>query len=171
MTHAPPRPGTRLRSGKLADLDTQGTYTPVLEAGSTDPDLGSDGAAEGIWHRSGHLVTEWVRFEFGTSGVDAGSGSYRIQPFFPVDFSLFHASTSYGHILGSVFARDDSAANYRVGVIQSFSSSGNGLLIFRVDGVNFFTESTPWTWAAEDSITAAFTYLADPASLPTGGGS
>lgn len=55
------------------------TWTPVLTAATTNPTLGSGSVQDGGYVQIGKLVTAWFHIQFGSSGISAGSGDYRIS--------------------------------------------------------------------------------------------
>jgi hypothetical protein len=159
--------GQIVTADQLTNLATEGTYVPVLAASTTDPNLGDDGIADGQWHRNGRRITEWIYFQFAGANVSNGSGSYRFQPNFLIDFSRYTASTTFGSQLGSCYLVDDETTDVRnIGFITLFSATGNGLLLFRLESLNFVDHDSPWVWAAGDVLVAEISYLADPAGLP-----
>lgn len=145
------------------------SYTPVLLASTTNPTLGTGSAIAGrywldpitgrVW---GHL---WVKF--GTSGVTAGNGVYRITLPVPA-YGWQSGSTGQADIWGIWSALDNSASSAsRHGLLTRDTVDGgpNGEALANLalyDGSNpFVTHAVPWTWAASDAITAFFDYMAD----------
>lgn len=52
------------------------SYTPTITGSTTDPTLGTSSTAAGRYRQHGTRVWGRVRFKFGASGVNAGSGTY-----------------------------------------------------------------------------------------------
>lgn len=101
---------------------TAHTYTPVLTASTTNPDLGTGGEIEGKYLR---IANTWIlvfgRFEFG-SAIDAGSGNYHFS--LPVaGDSSFHEAAAFD-IIGSFFWRNnDDVDDGRLGAVEIDSTS------------------------------------------------
>jgi hypothetical protein len=166
----------RLLVGQLVDparlniLDTQGTYTPVLGATTTDPTLGSGSTAAGNWWRSGHWIEGFARFAFGTS-MNAGSGTYTITVPFPPDTTVMGSNGTGGaaHRCAWGRIRDlDTGGNSNNVVGQFRADGGVERLWFSINASNgAVTHSTPIPWTTGDLITIHFGYLADSDDLPT----
>ena len=126
-------------------------YTPVLTASTTNPTLGAGSSAEGRYLKVGRLVVYRFKIAFGTSGVNAGSGFYKVSA--PVNrntaFSAVCTSTIYGNDV-SVGTRNHGFANF---------SGDNAFEIFYLNGVAY-SATTPWTWAASDTIEGQLVYEA-----------
>jgi hypothetical protein len=169
-------PHDRLLVGQIVDpdrvniLDTQGTYTPTLQATTTNPTLGTGAVAAGHWWRSGHWIEGFARFEFGTS-MNAGSGTYYISVPFQPDITLMGSSGTGGAAQRCAFGRVrdlDTGANSNTVVGQFRTESGTHYLWFSTNGsINSVSHNSPVPWATGDLISIQFGYLADPDDLPT----
>jgi hypothetical protein len=81
------------------------SYTPVLTAVTTNPTLGSGSVAVGYYAQIGKVVIYSFQIVFGTSGVNAGSGDYRVS--LPVTAAF--GSAFYGATNGQTIFFDKSA--------------------------------------------------------------
>lgn len=165
MSHDPFVAGQRITAADLNNLDNQGTYTPVLTAVTTNPNLGSTGTALGFWQRNGHLITGWARFTFGGTGISAGSGIYRVSLPFTADLAIVEdgsgAAAGFGSPVGYASSRDDSAVgNSRAG-IPMISGSGTAVYIQQTDTVARFSDAAPFVWATGDRLSVTFHYPMD----------
>lgn len=135
-----------------ATNDAWVSYTPTLTASTTNPTLGTGSAAVGSYVKFGKTVIGQVSIIFGTSGANAGSGTYYIS--LPIN----RISTNENAI-GSVVMRDASASYIGVsGTLQGLGSdAGKALIVF---GSSTFgvSNTAPWTWAASDQIFVSFMY-------------
>ena len=55
------------------------TYIPSLTSSGTTPTLGTGSVIAGKYKQIGKTVFGWAKLQFGTSGVSAGTGVYRIS--------------------------------------------------------------------------------------------
>lgn len=122
------------------------TYEPALTAVTTNPTLGSGSAAVGAYWRIGNLIFANITIKFGSSGVNAGSGNYAVS--LPVAAAA-STSSATNFLLGTCAMRDDSTANYAENSVMYGTST---TVVFRGASPNVVTHSTPWAWAALDSI-------------------
>lgn len=134
------------------------SYTPVLTAATTNPTLGSGAVTTGAYSQFGKLVAYRFFISFGTSGVSAGSGAYRIS--LPVT-----ASTTLGAgalTLGSLFIFDSSTNNAHTGLMGNVSNGTYLSDIYYAQGgvLAAMSNSAPWTWAASDQIRGFIIYEA-----------
>lgn len=131
------------------------SYTPALTAATTNPTLGSGSGVSGVYQQIGKLVVVQLKIQFGTSGVNAGSGLYSISV--PV------TGASYGGVgypaLGSAGFIDDASSGARKMVACFFDSTNRDKIDLTTEGGNV-TNSAPWTWAASDQILLGFFYEA-----------
>lgn len=78
--------GTSIRTLLGSEPDVRWVaWTPVLEAVTTDPTLGSGSSVGGFYTRIGDLIVIRGVILFGTSGASAGSGVYFINSPVPID--------------------------------------------------------------------------------------
>jgi len=142
------------------------SYTPQLLASISNPALGSDSIALGRYWRDPITGRCWgqIVIKFGSSGVSAGSGDYRVVLPRPAD-PFFSDAIGQADIWGSFSIRDDSATNAsRHGLLTRFndwdvSIGGAVANLSLLDGSNaLVTHSVPWPWGAWDAIAAWFDY-------------
>ena len=129
---------------------TATSYTPTLTAATTNPTLGTGSSVSSRYVRSGgRLVSYWGQVQFGTSGVNAGSGQYFI--------SLPFTAASGGGFpgIGGCLVRDNSAADLRNGV-SYISPSSTTLSLVASDST--VSSTFPWAWAASDYLAWWITY-------------
>lgn len=153
-------PGETLPASKLQDVAEYGTWTPTLTVTvlGTNPTLGTGSVLAGSYHRNGRLITLGVNITFGTSGVVAGSGTYQIGGL-PFAIDVLAAGMSAG---GQLFMRDDSVNERHVVSPRVQSSTAFTLVLDRVNPATEVTNSSPFTWAANDSIRGTITYIGTP---------
>ena len=147
---------------------TPQVYTPVLEAGTTDPTLGTGSTQIGRYYVE--PISGWVRgqakIRFGTTGTDAGSGIYLIS--LPTEINPFTTNQLLGFadVIGWGVVRDDSSAvtGPRLVVLHYWSASGSsdgtGQAYMAIcDGTNDVVQhNRPFSWAASDAISVQFAY-------------
>lgn len=130
-------------------------YTPSLTAVTTNPTLGSGSGATGYYIQIGKLVVVRLQITFGTSGVNAGSGAYRVS--LPVTNKL------NSELSGTVFLFDSSTgAGTHVASAAYDAVSGSAALFYAPTTTTFanVSNSAPWTWAASDQIRCFLMYEA-----------
>jgi hypothetical protein len=134
------------------------SFTPVLTASTTNPTLGSGSSAVGEWRYldNGDWIVYQGKITFGTSGVGAGSGTYRIS--LPKTTGSFGASPIFGKALMS-----DSSSTGNMNANMICDTAGVSFLTVYITqvasgGANFATNTFPWVWAASDSITWSIMY-------------
>lgn len=166
---------TILTADKLQALDEEGSYTPTLGAGTTNPNLGSTGVAIGEWNRNGHMIHVWVFFMFSGTGISSGTGAVFISPPFAAAGSLpasgSPAPATGRMILGSGYFADAShPVNTRVLSCQLWTATRIGLFAGpHGQASNAFLVAETMiggALASSDMIQAEFSYRADPAVLP-----
>jgi hypothetical protein len=128
------------------------TWTPTLTAATTNPNLGSTGTSTGRYGRIQNLVYGWAQFQFGGTGISAGSGSYFCS--IPV------TAKEAGPVVGSAWAVDISTYATHTGVVLLDSTTrlisigtGGGVYAAAIN-------SSTFVWAASDIIRFGFTYEA-----------
>lgn len=150
-------------------LDAPGTYTPALTATTTNPNLGADGSISGWYHRSGLWIAGSVLIHFSGSGLSGGSGTYEISLPLDADTSIMTANTvsGGGDVLGGGFIRDNNATGNSA-IVQAQLRSASLVRLKLTGGITSVTSSNPFpSWEADDRISFAFGFIADPAGLPT----
>lgn len=129
------------------------TYTPTLTASTTSPTLGTGSSATGAYWRDGRLCHVQASVTFGSSGVNAGSGSYRLS-------LPFTGGSRAQNVVGTFWAVDSSAAAWATGFV-TLAAAGT-YVTFGYNTDTFFASSilnnAPWTWAASDSLSMSITY-------------
>jgi len=144
-------------SGQTTGLKWHGAYTsftPTLTASTTNPNQGTTGVKEGMYLRIGDMVHYYFNLSFGGTGINAGSGIYRIS--LPINADQ---GTAYLGAEGACQLYDSSALAFKLGVpaaatatyIQIVPESGSLL------GVQ---NNAPWTWASGDIIRGFIIYQA-----------
>ena len=139
-----------------ATLNTIGavweTWTPVLTASVTNPNLGSTGSSVGRYTRINKLVIAQTNFTFGGTGVNAGSGIYKSSLPFTAQGSSWPS--------GTVFAID----------VSTFASTENVLYLDSTTqvlgigtggaGLAASIGSGTYAWAAGDFVRFLMIYEA-----------
>lgn len=141
-----------------APIDTTGkwtSFTPTLTASTTNPTLGTGSGAVGGYSIWGKTVFYRFNIQFGTSGTNAGSGTYRISV--PVN------SNQPSSPQGSIFLFDSSTGNGLVAGTMFVETSATWIDIFYQSGTTTYAQvgsAGPWAWAASDQIRGTIIYEA-----------
>lgn len=174
MAHDDPFAGKTTHADWGYGLDRSGIYTPEIIGTTTNPNLGADGEAVGSWHRSGHLITGWMRFLFSGTGLDAGSGRYSYTLPFPADASIMSASGDTfqdfgaGFLVGVGYIRDESSlSSSRTFVAQLADAGSPSRVKLLLDQSSFEIGSGSGFAAEGDRHAVSFAYIADPTGLPS----
>jgi hypothetical protein len=129
-------------------------FTPTVTASTTNPTMGSGANVSGAYTRmADRLIAVWYYIQFGTSGVNPGSGIYSIS--LPV--------TMAGSALGGMNrSADASASATYMSAIFPISTTAFQLINFEVaPSSSFYTHAFPVTWAANDLLMySSFVYEA-----------
>jgi hypothetical protein len=145
-----------LITGTGTSLGAWTAYTPSLTASTTNPTLGTGSTASGAYMQIGKMVRVYLRIVFGTSGTNAGSGTYSIS------LPVTSKATGFAEPLGSGEVRDSSANILRM--VSVFRGSTSTLQLKHVSATNgellSLTHSAPWAWDASDEIFLQFSYEA-----------
>ena len=150
------RAGEKLPAAKLQQLGYDDTFTPVLGATTTPPDLGAGATQAGLIWVNGNKVDIWFDIIFGSSGAAAGSGTYQIALPAELPFAANFPST---FTIGTAYLHDATATPDQAGIIADPISD---LVRFRRFSNNAqVTNAVPWTWAVNDAISGHFSYLTD----------
>lgn len=139
----------------LAGVFAQTNYTPALTASTTNPTLGSGSTAAGRYMRIGNLVIAWGVIIFGTSGVNAGSGNYRIS--LPVTASINLGSMRIGQI---IINDSSTSANFTVGSAIILDGEETYFYMQRTGASTFVSNSSPITWSTSDDVSWVLAYPA-----------
>lgn len=130
------------------------TYTPVLTATSSNPNMGSTATRQGRYIRYGRMVTVEVSLRFGGTGVSAGNG------FYEVSLPVTARSQSIGRRTGSAYTWDNSPASGDFADGVCFINSGETDKVRLSIDSNVVSHNVPWTWAANDELGFTITYEA-----------
>lgn len=135
--------------------NTVTAITPVLTATVTNPTLGSGTgfAAIGWWSRSqANMIDFCFVFGFGTTGPNAGSGSYNVN--LPIAaFAVM--GTNFPESIGAGMIRDNSSGVVKGATIYVPGSATNVVAMHTPDASGnavFIANNAPWTWAAQDYL-------------------
>lgn len=141
-----------LRDFARGFTDAWTAYTPTLTASTTNP---TNWTQIGYYMRVGKLVNVKGTLTAGGS-MTAGSGTYRIA--LPTN-----ANTTVANAMcaGSVYVYDSSAAVAHSTGIPYVANAAYVQLIHATGGAaSIYSNTVPWTWAANDYIQFAFSYEA-----------
>jgi hypothetical protein len=132
-------------------------YTPVLTATTTSPTLGTGSTASARYQRQYNLVTYQGIVQFGTAGVAAGTGDYRLS--LPVT-----AQTGItNRRVGIANSYDSSAAHTSISTVYLASSTTVGFLFsntWPLGNLTYVGAAQPMAWAASDALEFTITYEA-----------
>ena len=152
-------PGHFAQADTELDGPTIATYTPTLTATTTNPTLSTDAShtVTGEYAKIGNRVKVWVYIEFGTAGVNAGSGQYIIS--LPTTASKPTISGTNQPSVGSGRIFDSSGAdNYLVDVRLATTTTVR-LRYDQQTASGNVGAAIPYTWANSDYIVIHFEYL------------
>jgi hypothetical protein len=145
-------------SDELASYNTAWTsYTPALTASSVNPTLGTGSSATGQYNQIGRVVVMRFRIVFGTSGVSAGTGTYRVS--FPVNAR----SISNAIPMAMFRITDSSASNSATGWMR-YGATDYFEMVYTaaapVGAATLVSATAPWAWDTSDSINGVMVYEA-----------
>lgn len=143
------RDGTGLADAFTAAGQWQ-SWTPVLTAATTNPTLGTGSSQTGRFMCLGTLVVGHGRIAFGTTGVLAGNGQYRV--------SLPIPCATSGVVVGSMMAQDTSNLTASRGGVMISGPTSTTTTSQTVAGIT--ANNVPFAWAATDIFTFTFMYEA-----------
>lgn len=135
------------------------SWTPTLTASVTNPTLGTGSAAEGFYMKIGRTVIAQFAILFGSSGVNAGSGVYRID--LPVVATQRFTGIGW-HNVGDVRLVDFGSGEARA----SIGLNSTGLITMTypaawpTGAATSVGAAAPWTWAATDQMHGRLIYEA-----------
>src|SRR3990170_4862960 len=137
------------------------TWTPTWTAYSSNPTIGSGGSISGkylrIWPK---FVVAWILLNVGTTGFIAGSGTYR----FSLPFAMTPALTLANEIsIGKAILRDATSALVSEAPAVCYDVANNNLFLRTEQGSASWSNTTPFTLAQSDRVSAFFCYLTDVA--------
>jgi len=129
------------------------TWTPALTGSTTNPNIGSTGTITGRYGRINKTYYGIASFNFGGTGISAGSGFYFV--------SLPATAQAAGPITGGWYAYDSSADTIATGIMALDNTSRMAFYRNGVGGGVFLVAATvPWTWASGDFMRWQFQYEA-----------
>lgn len=124
-------------------------WEPALTAATTDPTLGAGALRHGRVSRAGHRCFVSATIRFGTTGVSAGAGAYRVS--LPAQPSTAWAQAR-GRALGICALWRASTSTLRHGFVAAAGPDSDQFLnLFLGDGSQV-SATVPWTWAASDEL-------------------
>lgn len=135
------------------------TYTPVLTATGTNPNLG-DGSATGRYMVVGATIFGEIRIIAGVTGFNRGSGTYRVSLPTPGVFENFQP-------VGQVVMRDEGPGTNFFGTAIFNNNIGTEIELYMHSQVSQFdegvavTDSVPFVFSSNDKILIQFTYETD----------
>ncbi len=144
-------PGQTLSAAELQNLAAVATYTPDLVDQGGTSDLGSGAVQSGWYHLNGRCVDVWFNIQFGTSGVNAGSGIYTVT--YPPGYLPMSGVPDFA--IGTCRLIHDSDEHF--GYV---SQTGTALYLTTAES-GFVSATVPWTWDASDKLQGHVTYLLD----------
>jgi hypothetical protein len=138
-------PGTWVQVGGTAV--TWATYAPTLGASVTPPTLGVGSASSGRWVAVGKLAVVQFKFTFGSSGTNAGSGTY--QPSLPFTVDANQLSILGGSAICEDASLGDDYSFVAYGVAgQAFAQCYSA----QTTTSGLVTHAYPFAWAASDTF-------------------
>jgi hypothetical protein len=152
------QPGETLADDEIQDLGLRGTYTPTLEASTTNPTMGTGAVTTGDWHLNNGIVTLRFTIQFGTAGAAAGTGTYRIT--LPTNLD-FDADWQDNIAIGNVFLNDSSGAAFRCFPCRTSSSNPSTIVMMDPTAGTLVAATSPWTWANNDYLRGSVRYKTD----------
>lgn len=142
-----------------ANLPSYSAYTPTLTASVANPTLGSGSSATSWYIQIGDLVHYYGAIAFGTAGVAAGTGTYRVS--LPVNSAArigsdrlgvsLNYDSSTGNVAQAVCQLSGGVATY---FVQTYAAA------WPAGAETPVGAAAPWTWAASDQIQWNITYEA-----------
>lgn len=154
-------PGPTGPTGATGSFETNPwtTYTPVLTATGTNPDLG-DGSSVGRYMVVGATIFGEIRIIAGETGFDRGSGTYRVGLPTVGIFENFQP-------VGQVVMRNEGPGTNFFGTAIFNNNIGTEIELYMHSQVSQFdegvaaTDSLPFVFGSNDKILIQFTYETD----------
>ncbi|MGO2658432.1 MAG: hypothetical protein ACTH9T_04805 [Mycetocola reblochoni] len=141
---------------RLSALETRNwaNYTPALTSsdGSTNPNVGAGAVRSGRFKRDGNVVYGYARVTLGSSGVNAGTGSYFIS--LPVAPRAF---TGMEQVIGGAYFWDGSASRRYTGISRLSSGDDARARIISAAGA-MVGATAPFVPATGDAFSINFMY-------------
>jgi hypothetical protein len=128
------------------------TYTPVLNADTTAPTLGTGSTVAGLYCQNGQQMQGHIDIVGGSAATAVGNGLYNVS--FPV---AMHASLASGSVVGSGLYFDASVSTWRPFVLRSLTSTTARLQDSETS--NTAIGHTNPGWGVNDRVHANFSYI------------
>lgn len=139
--------------GNFDLMQTWTNFTPTLEAVTTNPTLSDDASHTIVGHyrvvgdgTAGGKLHANIWIKFGTSGVAAGTGDYKIGGL-PINIAIGNIT---GPDIGKGRLVDASAGTRKL--VAAYASSATVVKLFTDAATNEVGAAVPWTWADSDEI-------------------
>jgi hypothetical protein len=150
--------GAVLTAAQMNGIGEFTNYTPVLTATTTNPTLGTGSSQNGSYARIQNLIIARFFIRFGTAGVNAGSGNYKVSlpvtaaetnSFFEntVGQTAFYDNSAFASFYANVWINDTS------NITLTFQNAFNGALAN-------LTAAAPVIPAASDAFSGLIIYRA-----------
>lgn len=139
---------------RALDFGAFTNWTPSIISSGTQPVLGTGSSTLGRYVQLGNLVIAWFTIQWGSSGVNAGSGIY--------GFNMPVLANDGSQVVGQLWMTDNSTGFGKHGVLLDTSTTN--FQAYCLTGVNDdvtqIGATVPWTWAASDLIAGFVMYEA-----------
>lgn len=131
------------------------SYTPVFNAVTTSPVLGTGGFVNGFYYQIFDQIFTWGEFRFGT-GFSPGSGNFEVTLPFDAHF-IANSDTNMGNgpIIGNCRVWNNTTdSSKQPGLVQlrTISQMMFGIRFDTASAVRAMGAGIPFTWAAGDGI-------------------
>jgi hypothetical protein len=150
--------GNVLTAAQLNGIGEWTSYTPVLTATTTNPTLGTGSSATGAYARVQNLIVYNFQILFGSSGVVAGVGNYKVS--LPV---TSNATNAFYTATNGCTAFFDSSANSVYFANAWLESTTNLTLLTQASfngALQNVSATSPAVPAANDAISGLVIYRA-----------
>jgi hypothetical protein len=150
--------GEVLTAADMNGIGEWTSYTPVLTATTTNPTLGTGSSATGAYARVQNLIVYNFQILFGSSGVNAGSGNYKVS--LPV---TSNATSAFYNATNGQTAFFDSSANSVYFSPAWLESTTNLTLLYQGafnGNMANISDTTPVIPGANDAISGLVIYRA-----------
>lgn len=140
-------------------LTAFGSWTPVLTASTTNPTMGTGAIASGRYTQNGKYVFCQFLIQFGTAGVNNGTGSYYVSlPVAARDISPQNTSVSTLG-MGSIY-NASTADRYELRIEWQTTTTGQLVYWQSVSNPDAVTDTAPYAPAVNDKIAGYMMYEA-----------
>lgn len=127
-------------------------FTPTLTATTTNPTLGTGGAATGVYVDLGPFVLGWGNILFGSASTSAGSGNYRIALPIAANATNHPSNAAIGAVASICAGLSKGPSVLRISTTQSLTSVFDGVANAQ------FSATSPGAWTTNDHINFFFLY-------------